>query len=117
MMRVLIVDDNFELAENIAEILQYDGHSTDVATSAEEALPKAIGAALDVIITDYRLPGMTGAEFVRQFRGRSPHPYAVVISAYTDEGTINEAKSAGAMFVAKPIDFDTLCRIVREANA
>lgn len=116
-MRVLIVDDNVGLAENIAEILQFDGHSTEVAGSAEEAMPKVAQSSPDVVITDYRLPGMNGAEFLRRFRGKSNHPHAVVISAYTDEGTMNEARSAGATFVAKPVDFQVLCRIVNEAQA
>ena len=117
MMRVLIVDDNLGLAENIAEILQFDGHSTEVAASAEEAMPKVAQLSPDVVITDYRLPGMNGAEFLRRFRGASNHPHAVVISAYTDEGTMNEAKSAGATFIPKPVDFNVLCQVVREATA
>lgn len=117
MMRVLIVDDNLGLAENIAEILQFDGHSTEVAGSAEEAMPKVAQLSPDLVITDYRLPGMNGAEFLRRFRGDARHPRAVVISAYTDEGTINEAKDAGAMFIAKPVDFHLLCQVVRQTDA
>lgn len=116
-MRVLIVDDNVALAENIAEMLEFEGHTTDVAHSAEEAMPKARAGAPDVVITDYRLPGMSGAEFLREFRARNNLPHAVVISAYTDDDTINEATRAGAKFVSKPIDFARLCRIVREAMA
>ena len=117
MMRVLIVDDNLGLAENIAEILQFDGHSTEVAASAEEAMPKVARLSPDVVITDYRLPGMNGTEFLRRFRGDSNHPHAVVISAYTDEGTMNDAKNAGATFIPKPVDFNVLCQVVREATA
>lgn len=117
MVRVLIVDDNVGLAENIAEILEFDGHATEVAASAEEALPKAALNAPDVVITDYRLPGMTGADFVRAYLGQSRLRQAVVISAYTDDLTMNDARSAGATFVPKPVDLSVLCRIVREANA
>lgn len=117
MMRVLIVDDNLGLAENIAEILQFDGHSTEVAGSAEEAMPKLERLNPDVVITDYRLPGINGAEFLRKFRGDARHPHAVVISACTDEGTMDEAKRAGATFIAKPVDFQALCRVVRGADA
>ena len=115
--RILIVDDNVELAENIAEILQMDGYETDVAASAEEALPKAMRSVPDVVVTDYRLPGINGALFVRQFRERHLGVYAVVISAYTDDLTIKEATDAGAMFIPKPIDFRVLMRLVREAKA
>jgi len=116
-MRVLIIDDNVALAENIAEVLEFDGHTIEVAGSAEEAIPKARDNAPDVVITDFRLPGMNGAEFLRRFRARNNHPHAVVISAYTDEGTIAEAEEAGATFVSKPIDLDLLCRMIREGTA
>jgi DNA-binding response OmpR family regulator len=112
--RVLIIDDNVDLAENIAEILQMDGHTTDVAASAEEAFPKAALTEPDVVVTDYRLPGITGAAFVVQFRQRCTTVRAVVISAYTDDRTIKEARDAGATFMAKPVDFKLLVRMIRD---
>ena len=113
LRRVLIIDDNVDLAENIAEILQMDGHATDVAASAEEALPMAALVEPDVIVTDYRLPGITGAAFVREFRLTCTTVRAVVISAYTDDRTIKEARDAGATFMPKPVDFKLLVRMIR----
>jgi DNA-binding NtrC family response regulator len=115
--RILIIDDNVDLAENIAEILQFDGHLTAVATSAEDAFPKALENEPDVVVTDYRLPGMNGADFVKRFRSTRTHVIAMVISAYTDELTIREATDAGATFMAKPVDVRLLGRWVREASA
>jgi DNA-binding NtrC family response regulator len=114
---VLIIDDNVDLAENIAEILQIDGHLTQLAASAEEAFSNAIDSELDVVVTDYRLPGMSGADFVKQFRKIRTQVRAVVISAYTDDGTISQAREAGATFMPKPVDFKLLGRFVREATA
>lgn len=115
--RVLIVDDNVALAENIAEILAIEGHATEVATSAEEALTKLRLVAPDVVVTDYRLPGISGAAFVRQFRQACRSVQAVVISAYTDDRTIRETKEAGAAFIAKPVDFILLSRLVRDGKS
>jgi DNA-binding NtrC family response regulator len=115
--QVLIVDDNISLAENIAEILQIDGHITRVAGSAEEAYPGALEDEPDVIVTDYRLPGINGAAFVRQFRATHMHFRAMVISAYTDEATIEAASGAGATFMAKPLDFTILGRWVSDGAA
>jgi two-component system, response regulator PdtaR len=114
--RVLIIDDNVSFAENIAEILQIDGHLTNVAASAEEAFPMALESEPDVVVTDYRLPGISGADFVKRFRRMRTGLLAVVVSAYTDERTINESRDAGATFMAKPIDFKLLTRLVREAS-
>jgi DNA-binding NtrC family response regulator len=115
--RILIVDDNVDLAENIAEILQMDGHFTDVAGSGEEALPKAERAQPDVVVTDYRLPGINGAALVTYFRRVRRDLRAVVMSAYTDDRTIKEARDAGALFMAKPVDYKLLARVVREGAA
>ena len=114
--RILIIDDNVDLAENIAEILRLEGHVTDVAASGEEALAKYLEREHDVVVTDYRLPGMSGAEFLRQFRRRWMNVRTVVISAYTDESTIGEAKNVGASFFAKPVDFTRLASLVREGT-
>jgi len=111
--RILIIDDNLGLAENIAEILEMHGYSTEVAASAEEALAKVGPPLPDVVVTDYRLPGIDGASLVRRLGGMGMRVNAVVISAFTDEGTIEDAKSAGAAFLPKPVDFEALGRLVR----
>lgn len=115
--RVLIIDDNVSFAENIAEILQIGGHLTDIAASAEEAFPMALQSEPDVVVTDYRLPGISGVDFIKTFRRLRTGLLAVVVSASTDEHTLNESRDAGATFMAKPIDFELLTRLVREASA
>jgi CheY-like chemotaxis protein len=115
--RILIVDDNVDLAENIAEILQIEGHLTEVASSGEEALEKALRAELDVIVTDYRLPGISGAVFIERIRKKGGAFLAVVISAYTDDRTIREAREAGATFMAKPVDFKILSQWILTGSA
>jgi two-component system, OmpR family, response regulator VicR len=114
--RVLIVDDNIQLAENIAEILAYEGFRTDVAVSAEEALKKVPTYSPEVVVTDYRLPGMNGAQLVRTLRTAGLRARAVVISAHTDDVTIQEARDAGAHFVPKPLDLTKLSVLVGDAG-
>ena len=63
-------------------------------------------------MTDYRLPGMTGAELVSEIRKTRDTLRAVVISAYTDERTISAARSAGADFLPKPVDFASLSQLL-----
>ena len=115
--RILIVDDNLGLAENIAEVLRLDGHTTEVVGSAEEALVRVGLRAPDVIVTDYRLPGLGGAAFVKRVREVRRDVRAVVISAYTDEETVRQAEEAGATFVAKPIDLSRLRRLVCDGGS
>ena len=115
MKRVLVVDDNQDLAENIADILSLRGFVATVATSAEEALPMALPEGPELLVTDFRLPDMTGAELVQQVRRHRQAVRAIVISAYTDDGTVAAAKEAGADFLPKPVDVAALSRILTAA--
>jgi len=112
---VLVVDDNQDLAENIAEILALRGFAPTIAASAEEALPKALPDGPSLVVTDYRLPGMTGAELVRRIRAQRGAVRAVVISAYTDDNTVAAAREAGAEFLSKPVDLTALSSLLSAA--
>jgi two-component system CitB family response regulator len=112
--RVLIVDDNIDLAENIAEILEMSGYATEIAGSAEEALPRAMASEVTVVVTDYRLPGANGAELIRQVRRLGRQVRMIVMSAHTDAATVDDSSDAGALaFVAKPLDFLFLTHLLR----
>ncbi|MBC8131616.1 MAG: response regulator [Deltaproteobacteria bacterium] len=108
VLSVLIVDDNVGLAENIAEILDAEGYATEIAASAEEALPKARARVFSAVVTDFRLPGLTGVDLIRSLRKEGQYPAAVVISAYADDGTMSAAQDVGARFLGKPIDVGLL---------
>ena len=111
---VLVVDDNLEYAQNIAEILQIIGNcATEVFTTAEEALPVALDPRITLVVTDYRLPGMNGVELVRRVLSERDDVKAVVISAYADDSAVLAARQLGAMFLNKPVDFTELGRLAR----
>jgi DNA-binding NtrC family response regulator len=112
--RAVIVDDKLALAENIAEILILEGLPSEVFGSAEEALPTALGEGVAIVVTDYRLPGIRGADFVMRIRAQRKHLRAVVISAYSDQMTMKAASEAGAHFLPKPVDYVWLSKFVRE---
>jgi CheY-like chemotaxis protein len=111
--RVLVVDDNVALAENIVELLELVGYVVEIAASAEEALPKVLTGQVAFIITDYLLPGLNGAELIKSVRSQGHQVRAVIMSAYSDEGTIRAATEAGiADFIPKPVDFARLTRLL-----
>jgi DNA-binding NtrC family response regulator len=111
--RVLVVDDHLDLAENIAEILEGAGFRTAVAGSAEEALERLESGDIAALITDFRLPGRSGAELIAELRRRGSSLPAVVMSAYTDDDTIASARQAGATEVlSKPVEIPRLMSLV-----
>lgn len=110
-MRVLVVDGDVASAEKVAEILASAGHEADIALSAEDALVHfRIGTErIDLVVTEYRLPGATGIDLVRAIRSLgSPIP-ALLLTAFYDDRFADLARSAGAAAVfSKPVDFERL---------
>ncbi len=107
--RVLVVDDQIALAENIAEVLQGVGFQTDVAASAEEALARVAQGGITAVVTDFKLPGASGAQLIEDLRRRGERMPVLMMSAYTDEGTIDRSRTAGAwLFLPKPVPLATL---------
>jgi CheY-like chemotaxis protein len=113
--RILIVEDDGDLAENFAEILEGLGHEVQVAQSAERALELVRETDFDGIITDFRLPGKNGIELIRELRKAGVAAPVVVVSAYMDFRMQEGAEEAGALdVVAKPVDMDRLVRLLTE---
>jgi DNA-binding NtrC family response regulator len=112
--KILIVDDHVDLADNLAEILENEGYQTVVADSAEAALDRLEQGDVAALITDYRLPGLNGAQLIVELRRRGLTIPAVVMSAFTDDQTIDRASRAGALEVLpKPLDLPHLLQLVK----
>lgn len=117
MNSILIVDDHVELAENLAEILEGAGYQTVVVTSAEAGLDRIARGDIAGVITDYRLPGRTGAQLAAELRTRGLQVPVVVMSAFTDDETIQRARASGAAEVlAKPVPLDRLLELVADMS-
>jgi DNA-binding NtrC family response regulator len=113
--KILVVDDHIALAENLAEVLESAGYEAAVADSAEAALVRLDIGDIGALITDFKLPGRNGAELITELRRRGSHIPAVVMSAFTDDDTLERARSAGALDVlAKPLDFPQFFAVVEE---
>ena len=110
---ILVVDDHVALAENLAEILGDEGFRTSWADSAEAALDRVAKGGISALITDYRLPGRSGAELIGELRRRGVDIPIIVMSAHTDDGIIELSEAAGALEVLpKPVDLGRLMAIV-----
>jgi two-component system chemotaxis response regulator CheY len=116
--RILVVDDQVELAENIAEVLQGLGFETEVAASAETGLERIRQGGITALITDFRLPGRSGADLIGEIRRAGESIPALVMSAYTDDQTIDESQAAGAwLFLPKPVPLPVLIDVFGSLTA
>jgi two-component system, response regulator PdtaR len=104
MRRYLIVDDNREFAENLAEILRDEGAEVVIALDGEEALRVARDTRFDALLTDMRMPLMGGAELVHEIRRVDPGAAAMVITAYVGDNDLEAARREGLLAVLqKPV--------------
>ncbi len=113
---ILIVDDEPNTIKVISAILKKEGYDVHSARIAEEALDKITKNVFDVVISDYRLPGMNGIEFVDEIKDKGYEMPIVMLTAY---GTIEKAVEAmrkGAFnYLIKPVNPDELITVMREA--
>jgi CheY-like chemotaxis protein len=117
MRRYLIVDDNVEFAENLAEILRDRGDDVAVAASGAEALALARGARFDALLTDMRMPAMGGAEVVHEIRRIDPGAAALVVTAHVADDAIEAARREGLLAVLpKPVHVERLLELLGSAR-
>jgi CheY-like chemotaxis protein len=117
MRRYLIVDDNREFAENLAEILRDRGDEVVVAGSGPEAIDAARGERFDALLTDMRMPVMGGAEVVREIRRIDPGAAAMVITAHVSDEALDLARREGVLAVMpKPVPVPQLVDLLEVAR-
>lgn len=105
--KVLIIDDSFDITRVLKSAIFTLDPDIDVMVtpSAEEAMLEISRVKLDLIITDIRLPGISGLELLRKIRDRHPTVKIVMMSGITDRDIEEKAREAGAnVFLRKPIE-------------
>ena len=110
-MQILVVEDEKAVAHMIAMVLGGPAAKVSNARSGWEALIKvgATARPFDVIITDHRMPGMTGLELVRRLRAKNFGGKILVLSAYLSDEDIRAYEQLSVdMMMSKPFDFDEL---------
>lgn len=114
---VLLVDDEENILASLRRLLRKDGYRIFTANSGAEGLEILRNESVDVIISDQRMPNMTGTEFLSKARELSPNSVRLVLSGYTELGSVTEAINQGAVykFLTKPWDDDLLRLAIREA--
>ena len=114
---LLLVDDEENILSALKRLLRRDGYKLLTATSAAQGLELLATNPVDVIISDQRMPGMTGVEFLRRVKTLHPETVRMVLSGYTDLQSVTDAINEGAIykFLTKPWDDGILRANIEEA--
>jgi EAL domain-containing protein (putative c-di-GMP-specific phosphodiesterase class I)/CheY-like chemotaxis protein len=114
---LLLVDDEINILNALGRALRRDGYRILTATCADEALEILGREEIDVIVSDQRMPGMTGTELLSKVKEMHPGIVRIVLSGYTDLDAITDAINQGAIykFLTKPWNDDELRTQIRDA--
>ena len=114
---LLLVDDEENIVSALKRTLRREGYTILTARSAEEGLRLLVDNRVGVIISDQRMPQMTGVDFLRKVKTLYPKTLRLVLSGYTELESVTSAINEGAIykFLTKPWDDDLLRNNVREA--
>ncbi len=106
---VLVVDDDPRIRTSLVSALQGGGMTIRAADSAESALAALGEEPTEVVLTDVKMPGMSGLDLLRMLKDRSPDLDVILMTAYDDLPTVAEAMREGAAdFLVKPLDLHQL---------
>jgi PAS domain S-box-containing protein len=107
--KILIIDDERDVLNTLTDLLKIHGFLVLRARSAEEGLRLYHEHQPQIIITDLRMPGMSGLELLHEIRKNDDHTEIIVLTAYNDsEMVIDALKNRASDFILKPVDSDTL---------
>ena len=114
---LLLVDDEENIVAALRRLLRRSGYHILTAGSGPEGLELLAREQVDVIVSDQRMPGMTGVEFLRRVKAIHPDTVRVVLSGYTELRSITDAINEGAIykFLTKPWDEALLLANIDEA--
>lgn len=115
-LRVLIVDDEGELAYTLAERLALRGFVAEGAISGEEALDRVEKAMFDVVVMDVKMPGIGGLAAIEKIRELRPGLPVILVTGHGCRESAEEGLRLGAYrYLMKPLHIDDLAEYIRQA--
>ncbi|HXU73298.1 MAG TPA: sigma-54 dependent transcriptional regulator [Polyangia bacterium] len=112
--RVLIVDDEANARTALAELLRDEGYVVEIAADGFKALPKLEELRPDVVVTDLKMPGLTGLELMEKIRERDPECVVIVMTAFgAVESAVQAMRKGAADYLTKPVNVEELSLVLK----
>ena len=115
-VRILVVDDDKELADGLVESLSNLGYSAKAAYSGREGVNRFENGAFQLVITDLKMPEMDGMELLEAVKARDKQAVVIVITGYgTIESAVKAIRNGAYDFITKPVKMQELEVIIDRA--
>ena len=113
--KLLLIDDEKELCENLSEFLSDIGYDVTIATRGKEALSILDNTSFPVILTDINMPDINGKDILKFVLERHPSTKVIMVTGHTEEYGRDEFISLGACdYITKPIHFAELLKTLKK---
>jgi CheY-like chemotaxis protein len=113
-LRILLIDDNRHGLVARRTVLEQQGHQVTTAASGPEGLERFQEDAFDLVVTDYRMPGMTGQQVIKKLRQEKPKIPVVLLSGYVEAlGLDAEGTGADIVLSKGPGEVQELLRAIQ----
>ena len=111
---MLFVDDEVNILNSLKRLLRNEEYNLLTASSAEEGLELLNHEKVDIVISDMRMPHVSGTEFLEEVKEQHPEINRMIMSGYADLESVVEAINRGniSQFISKPWDNNTLKKMV-----
>ena len=107
-MKILLIDDDEWIRDSLKIFFEAEGCDLLALETAEEGMAALKDQTVDLIIVDYKLPGLDGLEFLKRIYNTQPGAIKILITAYRNDNVVSEAKKLKVQgFIEKPFTSDT----------
>jgi DNA-binding NtrC family response regulator len=116
-MRILLIDDDVDCLQGLAEALAPGGYHVDVFHDAKRAVEQYRQKQYDLVITDMKMPQMTGIQVLKAIRAHCREARVIIISGFSEVETVVEALNCHAYaFLSKPVQVGELLEVIEDIS-
>jgi len=113
---VLVIEDKRSMAEMLASTIESEGYAVLMAPTGEDGVSTALKERVDLVLTDLKLPGISGLDALKALKAKKPHLPVILMTAFGTIETAVEAVKAGAYdFLMKPFDTSHMLLLIKRA--
>src|SRR5207247_8658137 len=116
--RMLLIEDDFGITITLQRLLAGEGHEVVVEKRGDSGLERANAGNFDVVLSDLKLPGLSGLDLVRELQAAKPRLPIILMTAHgTTETAIDATKRGAFDYLLKPFDVPKLLEVVRDRKS
>jgi len=116
MERILVVDDDPEIRESVADVLRQAGYDVDEAKDGKKAIKGIDAGSYDLVLTDLNLPKLDGMKVLRHVLDESPDTICIILTGFgTIKGSVEAIKMGAFDYISKPVKSDEIVIVVEKA--